>query len=441
MTFKDPYSYSIPNSYYVDFDFDKLVNWPDHLTSQLYVGFDWIYCFSENIFAYDFYFYFLNLLGNLASDNSELFFWAYWFFNFTFSGFQLFWSIVLDEFLCNLVLKLPYDEHWYRLLLSSQESSLVLIYHPELILLKEGIKNSFLNPYFTSYFTPLFSLMVHDSILLPVMLFPQFILLLMFFAFGLCFYISYFTTPTKEENLVDQDYMLANTTIEAEEEIASIEDILIGIAIIFYIFGWYFYINFWSIMGQHNEFLLVFTLMPALYGIIIGIPTFLAYDFGIFFLAYLRGVGPSSSLMMELVYDYIGLIAFFIRLCVQGVRLLLMLFTYASLHDLILLYCINPKFWLAYDSIWEEINHIEPTITSVTLFFISQLPLRIAYWIYELAHVFFVVTAQFVAFFAMVLWLFFFLYTMFVYEPTEGFFLQKRKLRSRIMDDWNDLKK
>jgi hypothetical protein len=50
-------------------------------------------------------------------------------------------------------------------------------------------------------------------------------------------------------------------------------------------------------------------------------------------------------------------------------------------------------------------------------------------WIYELAHLFFVVTAQFIAFFAMVFWLFFFLYTFFVMEKFEDYFSEKRKLR------------
>jgi hypothetical protein len=50
-------------------------------------------------------------------------------------------------------------------------------------------------------------------------------------------------------------------------------------------------------------------------------------------------------------------------------------------------------------------------------------------WVYELAHTFFVVTAQFIAFFAMVFWLFFFLYTFFVLEKFEDYFSEKRKIR------------
>jgi hypothetical protein len=94
------------------------------------------------------------------------------------------------------------------------------------------------------------------------------------------------------------------------------------------------------------ELTLVFFLFPGLYYIIIGIPTFLIYDFGIFFLAYLRGVGPSPVLLFELMYDYIAVIIFYTRILVQGVRLVLMIFTYASMHDLILFFSFSQKIFL-----------------------------------------------------------------------------------------------
>ena len=88
---------------------------------------------------------------------------------------------------------------------------------------------------------------------------------------------------------------------------------------------------------------MVFYLFPCLYYIILSVPTYLSYDFGIFFLAYLRGVGPSPVLIAELMYDYIAFVAFYIRLFVQGVRLVLMTFTYISMHDLILFFAYVPK--------------------------------------------------------------------------------------------------
>jgi len=94
------------------------------------------------------------------------------------------------------------------------------------------------------------------------------------------------------------------------------------------------------------ELVLVFYLFPSLYFIIIGIPTFLIYDFGIYFLVYLRGVGASSVLIFELMYDYIAVTVFYTRILVQGVRLVLMIFTYASMHDLVLFFTFNQKMFL-----------------------------------------------------------------------------------------------
>lgn len=153
------------------------------------------------------------------------------------------------------------------------------------------------------------------------------------------------------------------------------------------------------------------------------------YDFGLFFLSYLRGVGPSSVVIFELVFDYIAFMAFYIRLSVQGVRLILMTFVYISLHDLILLTPVNNELFIGNESFLDTLGNLSLTYESFSYFFFSQLPLKIIYWIYELGHTFFVVTAQFIAFFAMVFWLFFFLYTFFVFEKFENYFSEKRDQR------------
>jgi hypothetical protein len=94
------------------------------------------------------------------------------------------------------------------------------------------------------------------------------------------------------------------------------------------------------------ELVLVFYLFPGLYYIIIGIPTFLIYDFGIYFLAYLRGVGATSLFIYELMFDYIAVIIFYTRILVQGVRLVLMISTYASMHDVVLFFSFGQKMFL-----------------------------------------------------------------------------------------------
>jgi len=51
------------------------------------------------------------------------------------------------------------------------------------------------------------------------------------------------------------------------------------------------------------------------------------------------------------MYDYIAFVAFYLRLVVQGVRLVLMLGTYVSMHDLILFFSYDQQFMLGSESI------------------------------------------------------------------------------------------
>jgi len=92
--------------------------------------------------------------------------------------------------------------------------------------------------------------------------------------------------------------------------------------------------------------------MPLLFVFyfIILIPFNLLYDFGLFFLAYLRGSSNTSSLFFECVYDYIGIIAFFTRLIVQFVRLILMFVVYCLMHDTVMLQVFSQKNFLIGDS-------------------------------------------------------------------------------------------
>jgi len=164
-------------------------------------------------------------------------------------------------------------------------------------------------------------------------------------------------------------------------------------------------------------------------------PTYLAYDFGIFFLAYLRGVGPSPVLIAELMYDYIAFVAFYLRLVVQGVRLVLMLGTYVSMHDLILFFSYDQQFMLGSESIWENLSNFSVSFGSFSYLFLFELPMTLLYWAYELLHTFFVLTAQTVAFFAMVFWLFLFLYSFFVFEKIENHFKTKRIQRKNLYNN------
>lgn len=333
---------------------------------------------------------------------------------------------MLDLYVNNNLIKLIFTDEWFKSMLSSKEMSLIFIYHPELVFIKESIIKSYYLSFFGEFVLSIYELIEAESLIMPIILLPQLLFILYFCVILVVFYFSYFTSSVKEENFIDSDYLISSASLECEKEIGSFDDIILSLAIITYIFGWYFYVNCWSVACLVPELLLLFYLFPGLYFIIVGIPTFLIYDFGIIFIAYLRGVGPSAIMFMELVYDYIAVIAFYVRILVQGVRLILMIFTYASMHDLIVYFNIDQKILFSSETLWEELNSVSITLDSLSYFFLVSLPNRFIYWLYELFHTFFVVTAQFIAFFAMVFWLFLFLYTFFVVEQQEAYFKEKR---------------
>ena len=60
------------------------------------------------------------------------------------------------------------------------------------------------------------------------------------------------------------------------------------------------------------------------------------YDFGILFTCYLKGVVPSLNIIFELIFDYVAVISYYVRVLTQAVRLGLMFGAYAGMHDFVL---------------------------------------------------------------------------------------------------------
>ena len=84
--------------------------------------------------------------------------------------------------------------------------------------------------------------------------------------------------------------------------------------------------------------MLIFLFLPLLLYILFFIPIYLLFDYGMHFVTYLRGASSTSSLFMEFIYDCIAFLAFFIRLSVQNVRLLLITLTFFSLYEFVLFF-------------------------------------------------------------------------------------------------------
>jgi len=76
-------------------------------------------------------------------------------------------------------------------------------------------------------------------------------------------------------------------------------------------------------------------------------PTAILYDFGIYFVAYLRGAGASTIFTAELISDYIQVLIFYTRIAVQGVRLVMMLGLFANCHEFVMFFTIPQKAFIS----------------------------------------------------------------------------------------------
>jgi Na+/H+ antiporter NhaC len=75
-----------------------------------------------------------------------------------------------------------------------------------------------------------------ENLLNPVMLVPHIIIISLFVLFFIVLYFSYYNSSVKEENTIDHDYLSVSATVESEEEIGSLDDMLLAVIILSYIF-------------------------------------------------------------------------------------------------------------------------------------------------------------------------------------------------------------
>ena len=399
---------------------DKL----DFISNNLYHGTHWIYSFSPSCYIYNAVLWYQVYFFNILDENFNFFFFFFWVNIWDLTINQLFFSVVLDLYTHLSLWHFYYFNNLVNFFESNSINNFLIIY-PELVLLKIFCMNYYDDLYTQSRFV-FYNFYTTESYLINLNLLIQCLFLIVTVTLFLTFYFSFYTNPIKEENFIDMDYLNSSALVEAEKEIASLDDIILLLVILLYVFGWYFYIHCTMLIGFSMELTFVFYFLPALYFIVVGIPTFLVWDFGVFFLTYLRGEGKSSYLAVELIYDYLAVLIFYIRICIQGIRLILMLFVYLSMQEFVLFLNFSQNLFLGYEFFWENFNYLTITIDSLSYYMIFSFIGTIFYWFYEILHTYFVVTIQFIAFFAIVFWLFLFLYTFFVIEKQENYFADKR---------------
>jgi len=158
------------------------------------------------------------------------------------TGLQLLWAVVLDNYITTNIFQFSLTDEWVRSFITSKDSAIFVIYHPEVIFLKNQILNNFFFNFLGDINISAIQYLDSQSLLTPIMLFPQLLFIVYVGFFFVAFYFSYYSSATKEESTIDSDYLACSITIESEKEIGSLDDILMPAIVLIYTFGWYFYL-------------------------------------------------------------------------------------------------------------------------------------------------------------------------------------------------------
>lgn len=206
----------------------------------------------------------------------------------------------------------------------------------------------------------------------------------------------------------------------------SADDLIFLLIVVTYIFGWFFGSYFYFIVSKLPEFLTFMYSIPGIFYVVFSVPTYLLYDYGLYYGTYLRGASVSSFLIYELGYDIIMISVFYIRLALQAIRLVLMFIACASYYDYILFYNYKHGMFADQSSVALDSNSL---FNTALYWFLVKVPGTLLYVAYEVLHLWFILISQTLAFFAMIFWLFLYLYSFFIALSVENFFKSLRSKR------------
>lgn len=208
------------------------------------------------------------------------------------------------------------------------------------------------------------------------------------------------------------DTAVSNVITYVEKELNATDDLIWVVALVVFTY----FLHFFGCFTFDNLSALNLFLPYLIVGLLIlltFIPTSLLINFGFFLVVSLRGASASLSVLYELTLDYINLVSYYLRLCVQLVRLVIITVTFYGYNHLIVTY----SYIFHYSSAQEIITGSLP---------LTSMALRL---VFEAGHVFVMFIAQLGAFCLMVFWLFQFLFTLFSGREME---LSSRVLRDLV---------
>lgn len=416
----------------------------NHLTSTIFESYwgslDFVYVTAQMMWAYDLTGKMFDTCSLLRDNNHMLAYEVLYFVTQSVAGFEIFVGVLYDQHLKDNLQMFEVHEDALRKYVSSLDSTMFTLFHPEFGYYSRACHTATLVNFSSDLHFVVLDGIEAYSLDIPLSIAIQLFLVVYLVIVLTSFFFAFYNSVGKEEWAADVEYVISNTTVEAEKEIFAADDAVYLFLGFLFVFGAYFGFLALSQTTSMSEASFFFWALPLIVVSLIFIPLNLLSDFGLLFLLYLRGASNTASFFFELAYDYIGVVAFFTRLVVQFVRLILMFVVYTMMHDTVLLQQISHWFLPAGDSFYDEIMNIRCTSGSISYFLVVALPCRLAYWTYEVIHTFFVVSAQLAAFFTIAFWLFLLFYTFFVYEKYECHFKVLRRTRTALESEHASLK-
>lgn len=154
--------------------------------------------------------------------------------------YQLYLSTILDNISSSYLSKKDYYANsWFNSNNDSEILGLSLSYHPEFLFL---LKNSYEFFQTKSFIVGVDYTSVENE-LSPTLQFIDLLFTITPVCLLLIVYMSYYNKSNGENNTVDSDYLSSSLLVESEKEIASLDDLILAVIIITYVFGCFFYIS------------------------------------------------------------------------------------------------------------------------------------------------------------------------------------------------------
>lgn len=200
-----------------------------------------------------------------------------------------------------------------------------------------------------------------------------------------------------------------------EKEVNAIDDLLVAI----FLFVVFFFFNFFGGLHFTHSYSLSLGLVMLFFYmcmLLVSVPFVMLYNFGFYFVINIRGGATTLSCFYDLSLDFVNLLSFVLRLCIQLVRIIVIGVTYQMYNHLFLEYQ-----YMIVSISWSELSEAT-TLNELVVAWIRL--------IFEVAHLFVIFAIQFTAFSVMVLWLCQFLFTAIFADTLELSFLKRiyRKL-------------